>query len=82
MDNQNESFICIPIDQLSDEAFQGLVEEFVLREGTDYGHSEDTLEEKKLRITRQLEAGHIKIVYSSLTSDCTLLKSSELPSLG
>ncbi|MBC7753099.1 MAG: YheU family protein, partial [Moraxellaceae bacterium] len=33
----------VPIDQLSKDILQNLVEEFVLREGTDYGAQEISL---------------------------------------
>ena len=38
----------IPYDQLSPEALQGVVEEFVTRDGTDYGEVEILLVETKM----------------------------------
>lgn len=63
------------IDQLSDEALRGLVEEYITREGTDYGnsstpfdaaadpHAEWSLEEKVAQVYRQLESGDARIVF-------------------
>ena len=36
----------IPIERLSPEAIQGVIEEFILREGTDYGEKETSMETK------------------------------------
>jgi uncharacterized protein YheU (UPF0270 family) len=40
-------------------------EEFVTRDGTDHGEQEDTLEEKKKAVIRQLDRGEIVIVFDS-----------------
>jgi uncharacterized protein YheU (UPF0270 family) len=50
-------------DQLSPGALRGLVEEYVSREGTDYGHADWTLEEKVTQVFRQLERGEARIVF-------------------
>jgi uncharacterized protein YheU (UPF0270 family) len=51
-------------DQLSPEALRGLVEEYVTREGTDYGQGEWSLEEKVAQVFRQLESGEAEIVFN------------------
>ena len=48
--------IKIPYDQLSPEALQGVVEEFVTRDGTDYGEHEVSLETKINQVLAQLKA--------------------------
>lgn len=53
----------IPLDQLTPEALRGLVEEFVTRDGTDYGTVELGTEEKVARLLAQLEAGEACIVF-------------------
>jgi uncharacterized protein YheU (UPF0270 family) len=53
----------IPYQQLSAEALQGLIEEFVTREGTDYGEIEVGLAEKVAQVRRQLESGQAVIVF-------------------
>ena len=50
-------------DQLSPDALRGLVEEYVSREGTDYGHGEWSLEEKVRQVLQQLERGEARIVF-------------------
>lgn len=53
---------------LSPDALRGLVEEFVSREGTDYGHADRSLESKVAAVFRQLESGEARIVFD-LTSE-------------
>jgi len=53
----------VPHGQLSALALRGLVEEFVTRDGTDYGDVETSLEQKVAALMRQLERGHAVIVH-------------------
>jgi uncharacterized protein YheU (UPF0270 family) len=53
----------VPHAQLSHEALRGVVESFVLREGTDYGVREFTLEEKVQHVMLQLQRGEARIVF-------------------
>ena len=62
----------IPFRLLSEEALKGLIEEFVSREGTDYGQGEYTLEEKAASVRRQLEAGKAVIVFDPATEGCNI----------
>ncbi len=57
-----ESGVELDPDQLSPGALRGLVEEYVSREGTDYGHSEWSLEEKVAQVFAQLDRGEARIV--------------------
>jgi hypothetical protein len=59
--------IIIPHDRLSQAALQGLVEEFVTRDGTDTGHTDGSLEENVEMVMRQLKRGDIFIVYDEAT---------------
>jgi uncharacterized protein YheU (UPF0270 family) len=63
----------IPIESLSAEALHGVIDEFILREGTDYGAIEATLERKRREILAQLENGRAKLVYDSETETVTLV---------
>ncbi len=64
---RREEPVEIPYKRLAPEALRGLVEEFVTRQGTDYGAREKTLEDKVSDVMRQLERGEAKIVFD-LTS--------------
>ena len=53
----------IPFESLSAEAQQGLIEAFVLREGTDYGPVEYSFEEKCRMVRLQLASGKALIEF-------------------
>ncbi|HEY6484005.1 MAG TPA: YheU family protein [Steroidobacteraceae bacterium] len=53
----------IPHDALAPETLRAVIESFVLREGTDYGERELSLEAKRARVHRQLERGEARIVF-------------------
>jgi len=67
----------IPYDQLSPEALQGVVEEFVTRDGTDYGEEEIPLETKIAQVLAQLRSGKAVIVFDQETDSGTILKSDD-----
>ncbi len=62
----------IPHDQLSPEALNALVEEYVTREGTDYGAEEIALKTKIAQVLAQIKAGSVIIRYDSKTQTCGL----------
>lgn len=57
----------IPTHILSPEALRGVVEAFVLREGTDYGHRDISLEEKCAAVERQIAAGEAEVCFDPAT---------------
>jgi hypothetical protein len=50
-----------------------LIEEFVTRDGTDYGEREHTLEQKKRAVARQLERGEVVIVFDPESETCNII---------
>lgn len=63
----------VPYTALSPDALRGLVEEFVTRDGTDYGVRERSLDEKIRDVMRQLERGEVKIVFDPATRSANLI---------
>ncbi len=63
----------VPHDALSAEALQGVIEAFVLREGTDYGTREYTLEEKVEHVRGQLERGDAHVVWDPNTESVAIV---------
>lgn len=63
----------IPQEALSADALRGIIESFILREGTDYGREEVSLEKKVEQIERQLAKGDIKIVFDPETETVGLV---------
>ena len=56
-------------EDLSAEALRGLIEEFVTRDGTDYGAVECSVEEKIAQVTAQLESGDARLVFDPETEN-------------
>ena len=56
----------IPWQDLAPETLDNLIESFVLREGTDYGEHERSLEQKVNDVKRQLKSGDVVLVWSEL----------------
>lgn len=63
----------IPHSELTPETLRNLIEEFVSREGTDYGHNEYSLDEKVSKVLRQLETGRVQIVYDAEEQSCHIV---------
>lgn len=70
----------IPWQELATETLQNLIESFVLREGTDYGEQERTLEEKVADIRQQLAQGDVVLVWSELHETVNIMPRNQLSS--
>lgn len=62
----------IPYTQLADDVLRAVIEEYITREGTDYGDREYTLDEKVEQITNQLRRREVLINYDPETQTCQL----------
>jgi len=58
---------------LAPEILQAIIEEFIMREGTDYGVDEVSLEAKVEQLKRQLESGQALIMFDPASESCTLV---------
>ncbi len=63
----------IPYSELSQEALRGVVEHFVLREGTDYGKHVYSLEEKVEHVLAQLRDGRARIMFDPTTESVDIV---------
>ncbi len=57
----------IPVNRLSPQALQGVIGEFVSRDGTDYGEREVSPETKLRQIKRKLQDGSAVLVFDDET---------------
>ena len=62
------SIYIIPVDKLSFEALQGVIEEYISRDGTDYGDIEVSLEIKFRQVKDKLENGSAVLIFDDETS--------------
>ena len=65
--------VAIPAEQLNAELIDAVIESFVLREGTDYGSMEISLDKKKEQIRKQLAKNEVRIVYDFESESVTLM---------
>ena len=69
----SQSPIAIPHGELSPAALRGVVEAFVLREGTDYGAREFLLEQKVAHVIEQLERRKAQILFDPISSSVDIV---------
>lgn len=59
--------VLVPPEDLPAELLRAVIEAFVLREGTEYGERDYTLDEKVAHVEQQLRKGDAHIVYDPNT---------------
>lgn len=62
----------VPYGELSADLLHAVIESFVLREGTDYGEKEFSLEDKVARVVGQLKKGEAKIMFDPESESVTV----------
>jgi uncharacterized protein YheU (UPF0270 family) len=65
--------IIVPHTELSPDALNGVIQSFVLREGTDYGAQEVDFETKVQQVLRQLERREAEIVFDQNTESIDIV---------
>jgi uncharacterized protein len=63
----------IDVHSLSTEALQGIIENYVLQEGTDYGEREWSLIQKCEQVRRQLQRGEAIVDFDPVTETVNIL---------
>ncbi|MDC1294924.1 YheU family protein [Myxococcota bacterium] len=76
--DQPTSGVDLDPDELSPGALRGIVEEYVTREGTDYGQGNWSLEEKVSQVFRQLQNGDARIVFDLELESASIVTRPEL----
>lgn len=62
----------IPYQELSEPALTAIIEEFITREGTEYGEQEYSLEQKVMQVMRQLHKEEIYVSYDPESQTCQI----------
>ena len=57
----------IPVNRLSPEALQGVIQEFISRDGTDYGEMEVSPETKFRQVKHKLDTGSAVLIFDDET---------------
>lgn len=68
----------VPANFLSADALSGLIEEFVTRDGTDYGEQEVSLAERVAQVRRQIEKGEALIHFDAASETTTIIAAADL----
>jgi uncharacterized protein YheU (UPF0270 family) len=66
--------VIVPYADLTAELLHAVVESFVLREGTDYGEREFSLEDKVSHVIGQLKRGEAHIVFDPESQTVSIAK--------
>ena len=69
----NPDPIPVPHTELSADALRGVIESFVLREGTEYGTRDYSLDEKVAHVMRQLERNEAQILFYPVTESIDIV---------
>lgn len=64
----------VPYTELTAELLRAVAESFVLREGTDYGEKEFSLEDKVAHVIGQIKRGEAQIVFDPETESVSIAK--------
>jgi uncharacterized protein len=65
--------VVVPYTELAAELLHAVVESYVLREGTDYGEKEFSLEDKVAHVISRLKRGEARIVFDPDTETVSIV---------
>ena len=66
--------VVVPYGELAPELLHAVVESYVLREGTDYGEKEFSLEDKVSHVISRLKRGEAQILFDPETETVSIAK--------
>ena len=66
--------VVVPYTELAPELLHAVIESYVLREGTDYGEKEFSLEDKVAHVAKQLKRGDANIVFDPETETVSIIR--------
>jgi len=65
----------IPYEKIAPDLLDAIIKEFVLQEGTDYGDSTYSLDQKIDQVKSQIKKGKAMVVFDAETETCHILPS-------
>jgi uncharacterized protein len=71
--DQHEQGVEIPYRQLAPETLRRLIQEFVSRDGADWGEVGGALEEKVEQVLQQLRSNQVKVVFDLRSQTANLI---------
>ena len=76
-----DSLVVIPFEQVSPAALDGILEEFITREGTNYGFYEYSVTEQLSKAKLMLVQGKVSIVFDAVLERCHIIDERQLADL-
>jgi uncharacterized protein YheU (UPF0270 family) len=74
MTDEAPQSVVVPYTELAAELLHAVVESYVLREGTDYGEKEYSLEAKVAHVIGQLKRGEAQILFDPETESVGIVR--------
>lgn len=74
-------YVEVPPDRLAPDVLQALFEEYVSRDGTDYGERELALEEKVARLSAQVLSREVLLLYEVESEQWDLVRADDAAAL-
>ncbi len=71
--NKSNQPVKIPYTELSPEALQGIIEQFISRDGPDSGNVEISFQRKIEQVMQNLKTGKAFILYDESSQSCNIL---------
>ena len=69
----DEASIEIPFERINSDTLRSLIEEFVSRDGVDWGDAGGTLEDKIEQVLRQLRGRQAKVVFDQKSQTANII---------
>lgn len=80
-DDDAAAHVIVPWDRLSEAALEGVITEFVTREGTEYGEHEVPLDRKIAEVRAQILRGDVVILFHAKSETVNLARAKDVPGL-
>jgi len=74
MNGDEPQSVVVPYSELAADLLHAVVESYVLREGTDYGEKEFSLEDKVAHVIGQLKRGEAQIVFDPESESVSIVR--------
>jgi uncharacterized protein len=80
-DGEHAAPVRVAADDLAPDTLRAVIESFVLREGTDYGREETSLDAKVAQVLAQVRRGEAHVVFDPGTDSVTIVMTRALDGL-
>ncbi len=72
-----EHAVIVPHNELSPDALQGVIEQYISRDGVDSSHVDISFSQKAEQVTQSLKTGKAFLVYDQITNTCNIISKND-----